>query len=192
MLDAMYSPIESIVAERRAWRRRRAPFFASEERRDRKVTELCENAWKILCTVLHREVVRHNSLGKLKLGIRRDEDRIEVHPAGKLSPVLTVWLEKENFRMAYCSLLHEGSVMIGEQGGMTAPLHGTLLLPDLDGRLIRFGYVEAAQYLLQPVIQVSVSYATADEPNPLKAEMAFSSSASISNTAESLVTRRRS
>ncbi len=103
-----YFPIEQIASERRAWRLRKVQFFEREERRDRRVNGLCEQSWRNFCEALHREVIQRNDLGRPILGICRSEDRIEVHPAGKLAAFLVVELDREKAKHAARSLLHEG------------------------------------------------------------------------------------
>lgn len=149
----MYSPIDQIADERREWRQRKAPFFIRELQRDTKVNRLCEETWIAFCAVLHREVVLHNSLGKPSLGIRRTRDSLEVYRAVKLNALLTIFFDRQNRQIVYHSLMHQGSVLIGEDGGIAAGVPGTLLLLDLEGHLRRLGCTEAARYLSAPIMQ---------------------------------------
>jgi hypothetical protein len=146
------SSLERTLEERRQWREQKAEFFKQEQRRDTKVIERCEAGWKYLAVAIHQTIVRHNSLGKAMLGIRRPEGTIEIHRVGQLPSLLTLSLDLENAQIIYRSPLHEGSAILDGQGTISAPFFGALLLVDPDGRVVKFGYEAAAQYLLAPVI----------------------------------------
>jgi hypothetical protein len=142
----MQSTLDRLLEERRQWREIR-------RRRITKVNERCALGWKNFSMALHREVVRHNSLGKRPtLGLRYFEDSLQVHRAGVLAPLLTFSLNEDQVQIAYSSPLHQDSVLIDRDGAIIAAFLGSLLLMAADGRMMRFGYSEAAQYLLAPVL----------------------------------------
>jgi hypothetical protein len=148
----MESALDRMMRERREWRERNADFFRICAHRDTKVNERCEAGWNNFSKALHYEVIRQNSLGKPKLGIRRPEGALEVQRVGKLSSLLMIGIDRQNARIRYRSLMHEGSAIIGQDGEIAAAFWGSLLLIEPEGRLIRLSYEKAAQYLLQPIL----------------------------------------
>ena len=142
----MWEDLEQLIQERQNWRLLR-------RRRDQKVAERCALGWKHLSDALHREIVRHNTLGKKpKLGIRRTNDRVEIHRMGHLSPLLSFVLDDDNVQILSCAPLYEGSSTLSERGKILAAFVGTVLIIDPDGRMVRFGYEQAAQALLAPIL----------------------------------------
>src|SRR5581483_2809335 len=142
----MWEDLERLLQERHEWRFRR-------RRRNAKVSERCALGWKNLADALQREVVRHNSLGKKpKLGIRRSKDRLEIHPLGHLSPLVTFVLDDDNVQIVSCAPLYEGSSKFSDNGKILAAFLGSVLVVCPDGRMVRFGYEQAAEALLAPVM----------------------------------------
>jgi hypothetical protein len=146
------SSLERTLEERRQWREQKAEFFKQEQRRDTKVIERCEVGWKHLADAIHHTIVRHNSLGKAMLGIRRPAGALEIHRAGQLPSLLTLTLDVENAQIVYRSPLHEGSAILDGEGTISAPFFGAVFLVNPEGRVIKFRYEEAAQYLLAPIL----------------------------------------
>ena len=141
----MHSALETLIQERREWREQRW-------RRLRKVNERCQLGWQNFCLALHREVVLHNSRGSNLLGVRRDENRIEVHRIGQLSPLLTFSLDAENDQVLYRAPLHQGSAFLDHEGAIAAAFLGSLFVVTPEGRLLKFAYSAAAQYFLAPIV----------------------------------------
>jgi hypothetical protein len=142
----MESALDQLLEERRQWREIR-------RRRLTKVNERCALGWKNFCIALHHEVVRHNTLGRRPmLGLRRNANVLEIHRAGNLAPLLTFSLNEDHVQIVYSSPLHQDSVLVDRDGSIIAAFLGSLLLMAPDGRMMRFGYSEAAQYLLAPVL----------------------------------------
>jgi hypothetical protein len=149
----MESALDRMMRERREWRERNADFFRICAHRDIKVSERCEAGWKNFSNALHREIVRQNSLGKPKLAMERPDGSFEVQRMGKLSSLLMIGVDRQNARIRYRSLMHEGSAIIRQEGEMEAAFWGSLLLVDPDGRMLRLSYEKAAQFLLQPIVE---------------------------------------
>jgi hypothetical protein len=142
----MWQDLEHLLEERRTWRLLR-------RRRHQKVTERCALGWKNLSDALHREAIRHNTLGKKpKLGIRRSKDRLDIHRIGHLSPLLSFVLDDDNVQIVSCAPIYAGSARLSERGKILAAFVGTVLIVDPEGRMVRFGYEQAAQVLLAPVV----------------------------------------
>jgi hypothetical protein len=144
----MYSSLENILEERRCWRVRKAEFFQRERRRDTKVLDRCTAAFRNLSESVHRAIIRHNNLGKRTLGIRRTQDKLEVHWIGSLPALLCFSLDAENYQIVYRSPSHDGSSLLEAEGTMSAPFLGSVLVLDPDGRMIRFRYEDAAEYFV--------------------------------------------
>ncbi len=141
----MHTALEQLITERREWREQRW-------RRLAKVSERSALGWRNFSMALHREVVLHNSLGKDLLGIRRADDKLEVHRAGHLQALLSFTLDQENGQILYRSPMHQGSVVLEHEGQMLAAFLGSLLIVTPDGQMLKFTYCAAAQYLLAPVV----------------------------------------
>ena len=141
----MWADLERILEERQTWRLMR-------RRRNQKVSERCAIGWQNLADALHREVVRHNTLGKRpKLGIRRTKDCLEVHPIGHLQPLISFMLDDDNVQIVSSAPIYQGSTTLSDRGKILAAFLGTVLIVDPDGRMVRFGYEQAARVLLAPV-----------------------------------------
>lgn len=149
----MQSIVDRTLEERRQWREQKAEFFYRARRRDEKVLERCELGWRNFCTAVHHAVIRHNSMGKPMLGLRRREGMLEIHRAGQLPAVLTLALDREDRQIIYWSPLQEGSAVICWEGGISAAFWGSLLLLDPEGRMVRMRYEEGARWLLGPILQ---------------------------------------
>ncbi|HEY3927626.1 MAG TPA: hypothetical protein VGL89_04560 [Candidatus Koribacter sp.] len=135
-----------MLQERRDWRLRR-------RRRNTKVSERCALGWKNLAEALHKEVVRHNNLGKKpKLGVRRAKDRLDIHRLGDLSPLVSFVLDDDNVQIVSRAPIYAGSTRFSENGKILAAFVGSVLIVDPDGRMVRFGYTEAAQHLIEPLV----------------------------------------
>jgi hypothetical protein len=141
----MQTALETLITERREWREQRW-------RRLRKVSERCQVGWQNFCSALHRELILHNSGGTNLLGIRREDDTIEVNRIGHLSPVLTFALDAENAQVLYRAPLHQGSAFLDDEGAIAAVVLGSLFLVTAEGRLLKLSYYAAAQYFLAPII----------------------------------------
>lgn len=142
----MWEDLDRLIEERQNWRLLR-------RRRNQKVAERCAIGWKNLSEALHREIIRHNTLGKKpKLGIRRSKDRLDIHRINHLSPLLSFVLDDDNVQIVSCAPIYAGSTTLSERGKILAAFLGTVLIVDPDGRMVRFGYEQAAQALLAPIL----------------------------------------
>src|ERR1700758_98323 len=99
----MESALDRMMRERREWRERNADFFRICAHRDTKVHERCEAGWSNFSKALHYEVIRHNSLGRPKLAIRRPEGTFEIQRMGKLDSLLMIGIDRQNARIRYRS-----------------------------------------------------------------------------------------
>lgn len=149
----MESALDRMMRERREWRERNADFFRICAHRDTKVNERCEAGWRNFSNALHREIVRQNSLGKPKLAMERPDGSFEVQRMGKLSSLLMIAIDRQNARIRFRSLMHEGSAIVGQEGEMAAAFWGSLLMVDRDGHMMRLSYEKAAQFLLRPIVE---------------------------------------
>lgn len=143
----MRTALDKLLEERRLWRENR-------RRRIAKVSERCALGWKNFCEELHREIVRHNTLGKRPpLGLRYIDNALQVHRLGQLTPLLTFSLDEENAQISYRSPFHMDSVILEHEGTISAAFLGSLLISAPNGCLTKFGYSEAARYMLLPALQ---------------------------------------
>ena len=143
----MFEELQQIFAERHEWRMRR-------RRRSQKVSERCAIGWRNLTAELHREVVIQNSLARTpKLGIRLSAKRLDVHRIGHLAPLISFVLDDDNVQIVSCAPIYSGSVLLSDHGKILAAFLGSVLIVDPGGRMLRFGYEEAARVLLAPAME---------------------------------------
>ena len=137
----MFEELQQLLNERHEWRLRR-------RRRNQKVSERCAIGWRNLTAELHREIVIQNSVARRpKLGIRLSAKRLDVHRIGHLAPLISFVLDDDNVQIVSCAPIYSGSVLLSDRGKILAAFLGSVLILDPDGRMLRFGYEEAAEEL---------------------------------------------